>query len=156
MQKPDKASTRYLLGFVALSIIQMCLIHGLLTSPEGQKIQTDLYMDGADFSPILSLFDTSVRSLVFQISVFFDIFLGIILSLIVMLILRKRSMYQFTPETRRLDTIVTMICSILFLVISFSFSHFRMILDTCLIFIPVPIVSWFVFHVGKHPDNANE
>lgn len=155
MQKPDKASIRYSIGFVALSIIQTCLIHGLFTTPEGNRIQTDLYMDGADFSPFLTLLDSSVHSFVFEISVFFDILIGIVLSLVIMLILRKKSAHLFASETRRWNIVVTMIGSILFLLISFSFSHFRLILDTCLLYAPIPIVSWLTFHVGKHAgDNT--
>lgn len=154
MKKPDKASVRYTIGFILLSFIQLCLIYGLITSPEGKYIQTELYMDGADFSPFLSLFNSGINSLVFVISVFIDMMLGAVLSLIAMRLLRKRMLHMFTSETGRFDILLTVILGILFLLIACTFSRFRMIFDTFLLYIPVPLVSCLAYHLGKQENDA--
>lgn len=153
MKKPDKASIYYSIGFIVLSIIQMCLIHGLFTTPQENIIQTgELYVDGADFSPLISLFDSGMQSIVFEISVLFNMFLGFILSLIVMLIIRKFARRFSTSETRQFDTIETIIVSVICLLIGCIFSRFQLILDVVLIYIPIPVVSWLAFHLGKKPE----
>ena len=152
MAARDRAAIRYCIAFLVLSLLQIILIRGLFTSENYVSMQTDLYVDGADFSPWLSLAETGINSTVYTFSLIVDIVIGVLLSGITMLILRLCSRRLYTAQTRRITVPVTLGVTVLCCLLSLVFSRFSAIADALLLYLPVPVLSWCVFHLGAKPD----
>lgn len=154
MHKPDKASIRYSIAFIILSIYQLYLIHGLFNSPDFiDTVPTSMLVDGEDFAPIFSLFASGANFIVYKISVFFYMVFSAVLSLIVMKIIRRYSVLLFTPQTKKFDGLITIAASIVCILISCGICRFTLNEDVILLYMPVPVVSWLAFHLGKKRNN---
>lgn len=156
MKKLEKPSFYYLIGISALSIIQLMLIYGFLTAEQQTlNMQTDLYVDGTDFSPWLSLVQYGLSSIieliVYVVSFIVDIVIGALLSLITMRILRRFTLTSFTEQTRKTGLIISILCAIVFFLIGCVLLKFHLILDILFLYIPIPIVSFFAYHFGRNP-----
>ena len=151
--KFGKASIFYSIGISLLSIAQLLLIYDLLVSNHAINIPTDLYVDGADFSPFLSLAEAGANSIVYLVSIIVDVVIGTLISLIVMRVLRYFALPFFTEKTTKLGIIITLICGIVFFFIGCIFVKFNPILDLFILYIPIPLVSFLSYHLGKNPQN---
>lgn len=149
--KLKKSSVCYLTGISILSIIQLILAYGFLSTERTIGMSTDLYVDGTDFSPFLSLVDFGLGSIVYLISIVIDVIFGALLSLIVMRILRRVSLRFFTMQTKKTGLIITLICGIIFLLIGCVLVKFKLLPDLLILYLPVLIISFFAYNFGKQP-----
>lgn len=149
MYKPGKASILYSIALTILSIFQLYLIYGLFTSPGFLDTVTDMYVDGEDFAPIFNLFISGTNFMVYKISVVFYMLFGAVLSLVAMKILRRYSVSLLTAQAKKFNALLTIAAGVICILISCCFCRFTLISDAVLLYIPVPVVSWFSFHLGK-------
>ena len=149
--KLGKSSYCYLGGLFVLSVIQLILIYSLLTSEQTVSMQTELYVDGADFSPWLSLAQTGLNSIVYSISVIVDTIIGSLLSFITMRILRRFALRSFTEQTKKVGIIITLVCGIIFFLIACILAKFHTLIDLCILYTPVPVTSFLAYHIGRKP-----
>lgn len=155
MKQLGKANICYLIGLAVLSIVQLCLIRGLMTS-EGITAGGQLIVDGSDFTPLISLAVTGVNAFVYTVSIGFDMLIGAVLSLIAMRLLRRFTLHLFPSDIRTVNTRLTLIAGIICLLIGFALSRFRALFDVFLIYAPVPLTAWLAYHLGKRPDGGSQ
>lgn len=153
MEKRDRAAVRYCIALLVVSILQVLLIRGLMTSENVLTMQTELTVDGADFSPWLSLAASGIQSAVYAISFAVDLVIGILLSGITMLILRLRSRALYTAQTARITLPFTLCTAVLSCLVCLLFTHFHLIPDVLLLYLPAAVLAWCVFHLGAKPQN---
>ena len=158
MHKPDKASIRYSIALIILSLYQLYLIYGLFCSPDSFNTVASLNVDGEDFAPVFNLFISGANFIFYKINVFFYMLYNAVLSLVVMKILRKYAVCLFTPQTKKFDIFVTIAAGIICICTSCCFCRFTLIDDAILLSIPVSVVSWLSFHLGKkkNTESASE
>ena len=151
-----KSVLQYCTSFSLLSIFQLLIIRGVVTSDTGKKAVDELYVDGADFSPLVLLVSGGIHSFAFFLQEFFTVILGIFISMIFMFIIRHFSEKTIEREEKRFNKRYTFIMSLAVIVAGVALAHFKLISDIIIMYIPVPAVSWFVFHGSKkeREDNA--
>ncbi|MBE6851849.1 MAG: hypothetical protein E7505_00030 [Ruminococcus sp.] len=154
--RSKKSILQYCASFTVLSIIQLIIINGLIKSDSGNKTTSELSIDGADFSPFVSLVSSGVNSFAFFISELSTVILGVIFSLILMLIVRRFSNKTIEKEEKKFNSRYTLIASFVFLIIISALSHFNLIADILIMYITVPITSWLAFHLGKKISTGQE
>ncbi|MDD6827862.1 MAG: hypothetical protein PUE12_17460 [Oscillospiraceae bacterium] len=149
MDKQKKSSMLYHGVFLAISVFQLFIIHGVLSSNTAKETISQLYVDGADFSQLISLIGSGINSLSFSISVFSAVLWGTIIALIVMSVVRRISKDRITKEKRSENLKITIVLSIIFFLIGCFFSGFKIIDTVLIMYLPVPVISWMIFHIGK-------
>lgn len=149
MRTLKKSVLQYCISFSFLSIFQLILIRGVVTSGTVKEVIHELYVDGADFSPILSLFTVGVQSLSFYLIIFSTILYGIFIPLIIMSLIRHFSETIIENDEKKINTKFTFCISIVILLIGCILSSFKLISEVFVMYIPVPIISWIVFHAKK-------
>ncbi|MCI5816311.1 hypothetical protein [Ruminococcus sp.] len=152
MHKPHGASVRYGGAFLLVSVIQLCIIHGVVTSDTAREVLPELYADGSDLSPLVSLFSFGVHSLAFSLVVLSAGLYGIIIPFLVMLVMRRFGAPVLPAGTKRRNIRFTLAVALVCLLAGCCFSRFRLIGDTLLMYLPLPAVSWLVFHLGRQED----
>ncbi len=151
-EKLKKSSIIYLIVFLALSVIQLMLIHGLFSAEHPPITQAELYVDGTDFSIVSALLSgaqSGIYSIVDFISIVVDVILGAVLSLIVMRILRRLTLRSSTIQSKKTGLIITLLCGLIFFLFGSIFMNFKLML----VYIPVPVVSFLSYHLGKKTQN---
>ena len=153
--KQNKASNRYLAGLGALTVVYLCMLHGLMQNPNLLKAQ-ELTVDGADLTPVVDLAASAANSFIMTVGTAVVAVAGILLSGAVMLVLRYFFRDTFTARTARRDLRFAVIAGVLFLAAGLFFSRLHAIGTSLLLCLPVPVVSWLVYHVGREPEDPEQ
>ena len=155
MAAKDKASNRYLAGLTAVTAVYICMLHGLMQNPNLLKSQ-ELIMDGADLTPFVDLAASAANSFVMTVGTAIVAVAGILLSGAVMLVLRYFFRDTFLAGTARRDLRFAVIAGVLCLAAGLLFSRLQMIGVSLILCLPVPVVSWSVFHAGRAPEDPEQ
>lgn len=151
-----KTILQYCMSLTVLSIIQLIIINGVVTKETEEKIFSNTYIDGTDFSPLMSFVSNGIGSFVFFISELFTIIFGVIISLILMSVIRFFSNKTIEKEEKKFNSRYTLIVSLAFIMIILTLARFKLIIDIIIMYIAVPIISWLVFHLGKKTSRHDE
>lgn len=147
MNKIDKASLHYGIGLAALSILQMCMTHGLFRNPNRMKGQ-ELIVDGTDMTPYTELAAEAGNLLVSLIGAVVIFISCVILSAVVMLLLRLLR-DQFDERTARRGLIFAGISAAVCFLAGLLFSGGHEASTVLILCLPVPVVSWLTYHIGR-------
>lgn len=147
MNKIDKASLHYGIGLAALSILQMCMTHGLFQNPNRMKGQ-ELIVDGTDLTPYTELAAEAGNMLVSLIGAVVIFICCVILSAVVMLLLRLLR-DQFDERTAKRGLIFAGISAAVCFLAGLLFSGGHEASTALMLCLPVPAVSWLVYHIGR-------
>ena len=151
MNKIDKASLHYGIGLAALSILQMCMTHGLFQNPNRMKGQ-ELIVDGADLTPYTELAAEAGNSLVSLMGAVVIFICCVILSAVVMLLLRLLLRDQFDERTAKRGLIFAGISAAVCFLAGLLFSGGHEASTVLILCLPVPVVSWLTYHIGRSPE----
>lgn len=153
MGNTDKASLHYGIGLAALSIVQICMAHGLFDNPNQLK-GTELTADGADLSPYTELAAEAGNGLIRLGGIIVMLVTCIILSAVVMLLLRLLLRDRFEQQTVRRGVICAGVSFAVCLIAGLIFGGIRETGTALLLSLPVPAVSWPVYHLGRTAENT--
>lgn len=147
--KLKKSSILYIIGISALSIMQIILFYAILNDSPAINAPTELYVDGADFSPWLSLAQAGVNSFIDFLTVVFYTFFGAVISLIAMRILRRVSLRFFTTQTKKAGLIITLVAGVIFFLIGCIIVKFNSVLTLLTMYLPILLISFFAYNFGR-------
>lgn len=147
----DKASLHYGIGLTALSILQMCMTHGLFQNPNQIKGQ-ELTVDGTDLTPYTELAAEAGNSLVTLLGAAVIFVCCIILSAAVMMLLRLLLRDKFDERTAKCGLIFAGVSAAVCFLAGMLFSGGHALAAPLILCLPVPAVSWLVYHIGRAPE----
>ncbi len=151
MIKTDKATTHYAAGLGVLSFLQICMTHGLFDK-RNQLRGSELYMDGTDFSQWTDLAADAANSLAGLIGSVIIFIVCAVLSAFVMLLLRSILKAPFDPQTKKRGLFCAAASMIVCFLFGCLFSRLHDVVTVLILSLPVPAVSWLIFHAGREPE----
>lgn len=152
--KQDKAFQHYAWGLGVLSFIQMLMSHGLLDNPNKLKAQ-ELIVDGADLTALTELAADVGNSFITSVGTGVVLVACTLLSGAVMLLLRYVVKDLFTPDTKRRGLIAAAVSFGVCLFAGLLFGGLHQGETALFISLPVPVISWLVYHIGRVPVDRN-
>ena len=152
--KSDKASQHYAWGLGALSFIQILMSRGLLDNPNRLKAQ-ELIVDGTDLTDWVELNASAINSFTDTVAAGIVLVVSVLLSCTVMVLLRCVVNDLFAPRTKRRGLIAACISFGICLIAGLFFGGLHQASTALIISLPVPFVSWIVFHAGRTPVDQN-
>lgn len=155
METLDKASVYYNSGLILLSALQICMAHGLFVNPNQLK-ESELIVDGANLTSVSELAATAGNSLIQMLGTVVVFIVCVVLAVVVMLLLRLLLHHKFEAHTARRGLICAFISFAVCFSASIAFSRMREIGTSLLISLPIPVVSWLVYHLGRAPEDNQQ
>ena len=148
--KQDKAFRHYAWGLGILTFLQMMMSHGLFENMNLLKAQ-ELIVDGADLTALTELAADAGNSFIRTVGMGLILVACVLLSATVMLLLRFVIKDLFTPDTKCRGLIAAGISFGICFIAGLVFSGLHEASTALFISLPVPGVSWLLYHAGRKP-----
>ena len=148
--KQDRAFQHYAWALGILSLIQLLMSHGLFENPNKLKAQ-ELTVDGTDLTPLTELAADTANSAVTAIGAGVVFVCCILLAGAVMVLLRYAVKDLFTPQTKRRGLLAAAVSFAVCLLAGILFGGLHQAGTALFISVPLPLISWIVYHVGREP-----